>query len=82
MTMTANEIYLAELRQEAIDHERAEQLMKSIAIPVRRKRPETVIYISTAPCDYRLRMFMAYNARGDIDDSIVPGRADSSTNAV
>ena len=27
-------------------------------------------------------LFMAYNARGDIDDSIVPGRADSSTNAV
>ena len=58
MTMTANDIYLAELRQEAIDHERAEQLMKSIAIPIRRKRPETVIYISTAPCDYRLRSEM------------------------
>ena len=27
-------------------------------------------------------LFMAYNARGDIDDSIVPGRADSSTNVV
>lgn len=53
--MTANEIYLAELRQEAMDRERAEQLMKSIAIPIRRKRPETVIYISTAPCDNRLR---------------------------
>lgn len=27
-------------------------------------------------------LFMAYNARGDIDDSIVPGRVDSSTNVV
>ena len=27
-------------------------------------------------------LLSAYNARGDIDDSIVPGRVDSSTNVV